>query len=190
MKRLKYAKNKQELRAYIQQEFTEVFDDVVDKMLVRLDEIIVRDVYTYDYYPNIRYWGLTKFDAEEGNGITGAKPTFQFRRAWKKDNASTTETPSVGIKFDQSEIGSEHNSIIKRTSMAPFIAEILNVDGYTSELQFGIPPGTRSSTDPGSLRHVSKIRQPYWDNFVKEMRRGRVRKWLKEAALAKGLDVK
>ena len=73
--------------------------------------------------------------------------------------------------------------------MSEYIADILNVDGFTSYLQFGRPPGKFSHNDPGTLRHVSKMRKPYWDNFMREMRGGSVRKWIKEKAQRQGLNI-
>ena len=189
LKRLKYARNKQELTTYIQAEMAEVLNDVGDEMLGRLDEIIVRDVYTYDYFPNIRYWGLTKFDVEDNAGFLAAQPTFQFRDAWRKE-IGTGNPASVSIKFDSSQIGKEHNSIIEpKRDVSEYIADILNVDRFTSDLQFGRPPGKFSHNDPGTLRHVSKMRKPYWDNFMREMRGGSVRKWIKEKAQRQGLNI-
>lgn len=175
MKRLKYIKNKQDLRAVIQQEFSEVFDDVANRMMERLDEIIVRDTYTYDYYPNKRYWG--------GNGT----PTFEFRESWKKTNDLGINNLSVGIEFDPSGISHAHDSIIKYggnpLDVSTFLAELLNVDGYTSSLAW------MNSKGEGVM--VSKRRKPYWDNFIKEMTKGgKIRSWIKQEALAKGLNVK
>lgn len=185
--RFKYFKTSEELKIIINGEVSEALQVVGDKALERLDEIILRDVYTYDYFPNIRYYGGFAGGANEGF----EQPTFEFRYAWEKFiEAKMGGTSELSIKYDSSQVGSAHNSIVTGTNVSKYLAQILNVDGFTSGLMVGIPAGVLSSSDAGTQRNVSKYRQPYWTNFMKEMSQGRkIRNWLKAELKSQGLDV-
>jgi len=178
--RIKYIKNPEELKAVVNAEVAEALNEVGDKALKRLDEIILRDIYLQEYYPNVRYYG-----GGSGSSKTRtATPTFQFRQAWNKFVENKLNGQSeMSIKYDSSRVGSSHNSIVDGTDVSEYLNEILNVSGFTSGLSVG-------SLELGTLRNVSKYRQPYWDNFIREMSTGRkIRTWLKEELKSQGLDV-
>lgn len=186
--RLKYIRNSGDLRAIVNAEVERALEKVGDKALRRLDEIIVRDIYAYEYFPNVRYvsGGGTNQRDSNGEQIRSAQPTFQFRKAWLKhiEKVFGNNKSELSIQYDPTKIGDSHNSIVDGQDVSEWLDEILNVDGFTSPLSVG-------SMERGNMRNVSKYRQPYWDNFMKEMTQGRkIRQWLKEELNSQGLDVK
>ena len=189
--KLKYTiKNSGQLRTVIKAEIEKALEKISDKAMGDLDDIIMKDVYLNDYFPNIRYYGGSFYDEEVLRGTY--EPTWQFREAWKKTISSESEKTSLSIFYDPNYIEKDaHKSILNDRDISQWLDRILNVDGYTSELEFGRPPGTLDANDPGTLRHVSKLRKPYWDNFlVKMVREGKIREWLKQELKSQGLDVR
>lgn len=159
-------------------------------MLNQLQEQILKDVYYYDYFPNMQYYG------GEGEGYGDPsygwhEPTFEFLEAWVKETIKARKggESSISIKFDPKMLTkSVHKSLEDGRDVRRYLAQILNVDGYTS----GMTVGSIGNPERGiedTVRNVSKLRRPYWNRFVAKMKKGTFRNIIKKQAAAKGIKL-
>jgi hypothetical protein len=203
MKNLGYAKNKQQLVAYINQDIDKIFERVGEKLLEELQKQIVKDVYggippTY----NQQYYG-----GKYGDENTGFyEPTYEFLDAWNFRTAKNAGNPKITVYFVPSSLDKKaHRSIVGKKDVRKNLADILNNaykggddptdrgDGYTSDLQVG--GGTNGMTgEVIEPTHVSKYRKPYWTRFLKKItsKSGKysLKQMIKEEAKRQGLQLR
>lgn len=160
-------------------------------MLDDLRNQIDKDVYKNEYFPNKRYYEESIYEEEDDN--YSSFPTGEFMDAWDLDtykNASFlgSKNAVVVISYTSSKISSDpHRSIIhkkgkKGKDVKLYLDKILNVNGYTSSLMVG---------KGNNRRNVSKLRKPYWDNFIKKIKsKSLISKYMKQEAKNQGITLK
>ena len=144
----------------------EVISIVSEKVLAQLKADIERDVYLFGGFPNKFYY--------MGMGI----PTFQFEKSWKLDDIKQMAMTTVrnifedvySMQYDPQNFlhGSEYGGDRRAE-----LADDLNVSGVAKNSDFP---------------EHGKERQPYWDNFIREMLdEGQIEKWLSEELAKYGI---
>jgi hypothetical protein len=127
-----------------------IVNDMSKKARAKLDESIWKNVYTFDYFPNMAY-------IYPGNSPNEFFPTFQFRKAWRIRESlvqlfayeKTLEYNPENMEFDPDKgiHGSEEFG-----DRREYLAEDLNVSGVSPTSAYG-----------------NKHRAPYWDMFIEEL---------------------
>jgi hypothetical protein len=137
----------------------DIISIVSDKILVQLKTDIERDVYLFGGFPNKFYY--------MGMGV----PTFQFEKSWKWDVIRQDVMSTVRNLFEDIYSMSYepenylHGSIYGGDRRAE-LADDLNVSGVAKNSDFP---------------EHGKERQPYWDNFIREMfDAGQIETWFSE----------
>lgn len=162
-----------------------------EKLLDDLRDQIDKDVYKNEYYPNKQYYEESIYQEEDDD--YSSFPTGEFMDAWELDtykNATFLKVKGsvISISYDPSNMSADpHRSIVhkkrrKGKDMRLLLGRILNVNGYTSSLMVG---------KGGSRRHVSKLRKPYWDNFIKKIKsKSLISKYMKQESKKLGITLK
>lgn len=176
---MKSIKNEYQLKVVLLSKMDDVIDRVVDKMLKALKDQIISDTYRNEYFPNVFY--------HDGTG----HPTGEFLESWDtRDIRKTMKSVTGEIFFNPSKLSIDksswlHGSLVRGgTDARKNLADILNLAymGYTD--------GWTSGLMAGNGRHFSKLRKPYWDNFMRKMfDEGQIDKWMRQEMKAIGLDV-
>lgn len=183
MKKTKYIETKNQLIAEIEKTLSPVLEKVGERLLDDLREQISKDTYKYDYYPNKRYY--TKSIYQEDDDNYSSFPTGEFIEAWKVTKGKNKKDSIIQIKYDAKRMSRvAHRSIVDNRDARWYLDRILNVDGYTSPLMVG-------SFEEGTIRPVSKLRKPYWDNFIKKIKsKSLISKYMKQEAKKLGITLK
>lgn len=186
MRRTKYIETKNQLIAEVEKTLKPVLDRVGERLLEDLQEQIENDVYFYDYFPNMRYHGVNSWDEEYGF----AQPTFDFLEAWKVVSSKLQKNSLIEIKYDAKNMSTKaHKSIVTKKNMKWQLNKILNVDGYTSGLMVGSIGNEEMGIKP-TIRNVSKLRKPYWNNFIKKIKsKSLISKYMKQEAKKLGVNL-
>lgn len=181
MKRTKYIETKQELTAEIMKLTKRALNKLGDKLLDELSEQILKDTYNADYMPNMVYYGGKYGDDNYGF----YEPTYEFLEAWNKTiNASKAKNESsISIGYNPKALSAKpHRSIVTGKDVRKNLANMLDVEGYTSSLEVG-SMGNPEMGIEATIRNVSKYRRPYWKNFMNKLRkRGLMRKLIQQSA--------
>lgn len=154
-----------------------------EKLLNDLRDQIDMDVYKHEYYPNKRYYTESIYQEEDDD--YSSFPTGEFMDAWKTSSKKRERVSIIEISYDASRMSKRaHQSIVTGQDVRLYLNKILNVDGFTSSLEVG-------SLENGTLRPVSKIRKPYWDNFIKKIKsKSLISKYMKQEAKNQGITLK
>lgn len=188
-------KNEYEIKLAILDGFGRVIEAVIERMMDELERQIMKDVYEHDYFPNLDYLGGRTGLDENTNE---AMPSFEFLNAWTKNALKQSLTSvSGGFGYDPSKMshsGWQHGSVKTGQSVIENMADILNLaymgykEGYTSGLEVGSPAEEGIKGD--TLRPLSKLRRPYWENFIAKMfDQGYIEKWIREEAKKQGFPL-
>lgn len=141
-------KSDAQLRLMMGQVSEAVIESVSEIILKKLQDNIWRDTYMSDYYPNVEYYG--------GSG----KPTGQFVSAfqWSRIFYSIKKLTRE-LYYDPSDMKYDPDTYLHGSKVGgdarESLADILNVDGYTSSWNW-------------------KKRKPYWDNTIRELFEGKI----------------
>lgn len=193
MRKTKYIETKSQLIAEVEKTLKPVLEEVGKNLLYDLEEQIKKDIYLNDYFPNMRYYGVEMEDEEYGE----AQPSLEFLYAWSSKTIKSgryKNSSTIEIKYDPSEMTKKfHKSITDGRDVRKWLHKILNVDGYTSSLMAGQPEQIDELgkiIKPSTLRPVSKLRKPYWNNFIKKIKsKSLISKYMKQEAKKLGVNL-
>jgi len=141
-----------------------VTDPSVGGNMGYLQKMIFEKTYTWDYFPNVRYYTpiqakrslLQEYILTDDIPSQGAMPTFQFFRSfkWKPIKISVDEV-SRELFYDWQSMQQDPATYLHANpihgDMRDELADILNVDGSPSSFPMG------------------KSRKPFWDITIAEL---------------------